>query len=310
MGKSICELLLQFYPEIFEFEDLYSTYVANCVFSSFLCYTAIMLNIVTIYAIRRTSSLPKNLKTFLLSLAVSDVGVGLLSQPFYISLLVMWLQQNEPGCNTYKWFTIVSWCVGLASFFGVLALSVDRFLAIHLHLRYQELVTHKRVVAVVILIWVLSVFFSLMVLWVPLNIGSCLAIIPGGVGFFVTAVVYIRIYFAVQRHKNQTQVLQVQQAAGNDEIANLSSLVKSAFGIFYVFVLFLICYLPFCISMVVYQISGLSIPFKKVYLFSWTLAYLNSSLNPVIYCWNMAHIRHSVMDILRNMSWFRNGASY
>ena len=33
---------------------------------------------------------------------------------------------------------------------------MDRFLAVHLHLRYQELVTHKRVVAMVITIWVTS----------------------------------------------------------------------------------------------------------------------------------------------------------
>ena len=45
-----------------------------------------------------------------------------------------------------------------ASFFGVFAITVDRFLAIHLHnLRYQKLVTHKRVVAVVISFWVFSV---------------------------------------------------------------------------------------------------------------------------------------------------------
>jgi len=211
-----------------------------------------MLNIVTIYAIRRTSSLPQTLKTLLLSLAVSDIGVGLLGQPWYISLLVMWLQQNDPGCNTYRGFTIVVHLVALASFFGVMAVSVDRFLAIHLHLRYQELVTHKRVVAVVILIWVLSLLRSLMILWVPLYISRGLDIILGGVGVFVTAVVYIRIYFAVQRHKNQIHVLQVQQAAGNDEIANLANVVKSAFGIFYVFLLFLICYLPFVIGMVVY----------------------------------------------------------
>ena len=37
-----------------------------------------------------------------------------------------------------------------ASFLGVVAVSVDRFLAVHLHLRYQELVTHKLVVVVVI----------------------------------------------------------------------------------------------------------------------------------------------------------------
>ena len=58
----------------------------------------------------------------------------------------------------------------LISFFGVVAVSVDRFLAIHLHLRYQELVTHKRVVYVVILIWVFSVLISLMIWWVLFDI--------------------------------------------------------------------------------------------------------------------------------------------
>jgi len=53
----------------------YSSYVANSVFSTFVCYTAIMLNSVTIHAIRKTSSLPKPLKTLLLSLAVSDLQV-------------------------------------------------------------------------------------------------------------------------------------------------------------------------------------------------------------------------------------------
>ena len=119
-----------------------------------------MLNIVTIHAIRKTSSLPKTLKTVLLSLAVSDVGVGLLSQPLYISLLIKRLQQIVPSCSTYQIFYIIGNLFGTASFFGVLAVSVDRFLAIHLHLRYQELVTHKRVVAVVISIWVLSAFFN------------------------------------------------------------------------------------------------------------------------------------------------------
>ena len=78
--KEICELMLECYPKVVEFADLRSTYIANCVFNSFLSYTAIMLNIVTIHAIRNTSSLPKTLKTLLLSLAVSDVGVGLLPE--------------------------------------------------------------------------------------------------------------------------------------------------------------------------------------------------------------------------------------
>ena len=98
MEKMSCELLLHDYPKISEVEELRSTYIANCVFNSFLSCTAIMLNIVRVYAMRKALSLPKTLKTLLLSLAVSDIGVGLLSQPFYTLLLVKWLQQNNPDC--------------------------------------------------------------------------------------------------------------------------------------------------------------------------------------------------------------------
>ncbi len=310
MEKSFCEVLLEYHPGISEYEDLHSTYVANCVFNSFLCYTAIMLNIVTIHAIRKTSSLSKTLKTLLLSLAVSDVGVGLLAQPLNISLQVKWIQQNKPGCNTYKVFYIITYFFTTASFFGVVAVSVDRFLAIHLHLRYQELVTHKRVVAAVISIWVISVFVSLLMLWVPLDNYFRIISIIGVVGLFLTTVVNIRIYLAVRRHKNQIQALQVQQVAQSDEMVNFASLVKSAVGIFYVYLVFLLCYLPFFIWFVSIKINGPSIALKRLFLCSMTLVYLNSSLNPVIYCWKMRHIRHAIMDILRNMSWFRNRVSH
>ena len=76
MKKSLCEILLDYYPRNSEVEELYSTTIANCAFNGILSCTAIMFNIVTIHAIRKTSSLPKTLKTLLLSLAVSDVGVG------------------------------------------------------------------------------------------------------------------------------------------------------------------------------------------------------------------------------------------
>ena len=203
MNDSFFALMLQFYPKISEYEELQSTYVANCIFNSFLCHTAIMLNIVTINALRRISSLPKTLKTLLLSLAVSDVGIGSLGQPLYILLLVMWLQQNCLGRNTDKSFLIVLALFSLASFFGVVALSLDRFLAIHLHLRYQELVTHKRVVAEVILIWVLSVFLSLMVLWLPFDVSGLFMLIVGVLGLLVIVGVYVRIYLVARRHKNQ-----------------------------------------------------------------------------------------------------------
>ena len=165
MNKSHCDQFSQFLPIFTELQDLRSTCVANCVFNIFLTYTAFMLNIVTIYAIHKTSTMPKTLKTLLLSLACSDVAVGFFSQPLYSFFFINWLRLENPGCNTKQVWTISSSLFSVASFLGVVAVSVDRFLAVHLHLRYQELVTHRRVAIVAIGIWVYSALSSLMILW-------------------------------------------------------------------------------------------------------------------------------------------------
>ena len=311
MKKSLCKFAMQHYPGFSDAEELRSTYIANCVFNSFLSCTAIMLNIVTIHAIRKTSSLPKTLKTLLASLAVSDIGVGLLVHPFYIFLLVDWLHQNPPGCNTYIAFLIIPLSFCVASFLGVVAVSVDRFSAIHLHLRYQELVTRKRVVAVVISIWLLSVIFPLMLLWLPFDVHSVITYILGILSLLLTTMIYIRLYLTVRRLRNQIQTQQIQQTVQTGEMGSFVSLIKSAVGVFYVYLVFLICYLPYFIGLVAFEINGSSISLKSFWLCSWTVVYLNSSLNPVIYCWKMRHIRHAIMDMLRrNMAWLRNRVSH
>ena len=140
MENTFCKDLLKYFPKNSGLDELRSTYIANCAFNNFLSYSTITFNLVTIHGIRKTSSLPKTLKPLLLSLAVSDVSVGIFVQPFYTSLLVRWLQRNNPGCISYIALG-VALGFSMASFYGVVAISVDRFLAIHLHLRYQELVT-------------------------------------------------------------------------------------------------------------------------------------------------------------------------
>ena len=306
MSKLYCNQSSQFLPIFTELEDLRSTCIANCVFNIFLTYTAFMLNIVTIYAIYKTSTMPKTLKTLLLSLACSDVAVGLFSQPLYTFFLINWLRLHNPGCNTQQVRTISSSLFSTASFLSVVTVSVDRFLAVHFHLRYQELVTQRRVVIVVIGIWVHSAFVSLMILWGPLSTRDLINSVIGAFSFIITFVVYIRIYQTVRRHKNHIHSMQIRDEAQSEEIKNLTVLIKSIVGIFYVYLVFLICYLPFLICMAVIPIYGSSIVLKKLFLFSLTLMYLNSSLNPVVYCWKMKHIRHAIIDILRKMPWISN----
>ena len=306
MSKLYCNQSSQFFFTFTELEDLHSTCVVNCVFNIFLTYTAFMLNIVTIYALHKTSTMPNTLKTLLLSLACSDVAVGLFSQPLYTFFLINWLRLDNPGCNAKQVRTILNSLFSGASFLGVVAVSVDRFLAVHLHLRYQELVTHRRVVIVVIVIWVYNAFLSLMILWGPLGTLDVVGMINFAFSFIITLVVYIRIYLTMRRHKNHIQSMQIRNEAQSEEIKNFTVLIKSTVGIFYVYLVFLICYLPYLICKTVLQIYGPSIVLKKLYLYSLTFVYLNSSLNPVIYCWKMKHIRHAIIDILRRMSWNSN----
>ena len=207
-------------------DSLNASYIVNCVLNASLTYTAIMLNILTIHAIRKTSSLPKPLKTLLLSLAVSDLGVGLLAQPLNIARMIKQLQKNTENNSFY--FTSIAFetttvIFGYSSFFTVVAISVDRFLAIHLHLRYQELVTHKRVVVVVISTWVLSIFLSSVGLWITdtnlPKLRMAITIILG-LCFISTTIIYCIIYVTVRRHTDLIQALQIQQMAEGGEMAN------------------------------------------------------------------------------------------
>ena len=278
-------------------DSFYSSSITNCVFNAFSSYTAIMLNSLTIHAMRKTSTLPNPLKTLLLSLAVSDLGVGLIVQPYYILFMAKQLQSYDHQDSGYYF---VAGFLSFATFLGVLSLSMDRFLSVHLHLRYQELVTHKRVVAVVIVTWVFSAFLSLISLWYHVVLIAIAAAIIFGLCIVCTTVVYCRIYFIVRRHRNQMRALVLQQLAQNGEMENAARLRKSAISAFYVYLVFLVCYLPeYC--RFVAHICGTPIILQGFQLYTFTLMFLNSSLNPVIYCWRMRHIRRAIMDILRNI---------
>ena len=260
------------------------------VVNAFTAFTAIVFNSLTIQAIRKTPSLRKPLKTLLLSLAVSDVAVGLVAQPFFIVKL-------EISQETVPKMWLIQLALANASFLGIVALSLERFLAVHLHLRYQELVTHKRVLGLTISAWVFSAFLPFFCFWF-----NEVKIIIWSLCFIFITVISVRLYFAVRHHADQIQALKVQQAVHNGDLANALRLRKSAVSTFYVYLAFLACYLPFYCTLLAKEIFNWPSPTLKVFSkYSSTLMFINSSLNPVIYCWRMRDIRQSIKDILRNM---------
>ena len=278
--------------------------IANCVFNAFFGFTAITFNIVTILALRKPLTIPRAVKTLLMSLAVADLAVGLLVQPLYVAYLVMLKQENTQNST----FEIVSDLWGntayfftYASFFGVVALAADRFLAIHLHLRYQELVTHRRVVAVVIFIWILSAILTILIGRTP-NVEAFIVITVDSLCYLTTAWFYFKIYLTVRHHSNQIHVLQEQLAQNNGtDMGNAERERKAAVGTFYVYVVFLICCLLLTCCMIIYLSIGPHTVLTNLELYTEMLTYLNSSLNPLIYSWKMKHVRHAVMEILRNI---------
>ena len=271
--------------------------------NSFTSYTAIMLNIVVIIALRKTPSLPKPLKILLLSISASDLCVGLLVQPLYVALDVI-DESNPIVAPLARVNTISATFFCTATLLGICAVSVDRFLAIHLHLRYQEIVTHRRVEAVVISVWVLSAVLSLprtgihsekanriiLAIIVFITLGCLVAI----------AIIYVKLYVVLKHHIMQDQARNINlDSQTTVAIEDTARQKKCTVAIFYLYLTLLICYLPnACIALMV--LVDASYPFEMI-PFSDALVYLNSSLDPLIYCWKMRQVRLAAMNILRNI---------
>ena len=289
--------------------ELYHTLVA-CIVGSILAFTAVVLNVLVILALRNIPSLPrKTLKTLLLSMSVSDLGVGLVAQPLNIYVLVsnikfffksyIDLDHYDAIFNAHR---VVGNVLTYASFFSIVALSADRFLVIRLQLRYQDAVTHQRAIAGVISFWLLSAFLPLFrfLEWLPENKSFILFVTIQFICLIISGLFYFKIFLALRQHAAQVQNVPVE-CGERIEAVNAARERKAAFGVFYVYLTFVACYLPqisFNIAAKIIDIERPNLEYK-VNLHATNLLVLNSSLSPLIYCWKMRRIRQAMIDILR-----------
>ena len=70
----------------------------------------------------------------------------------------------------------------------------------------------------------------------------------------------------------------------------------------YVYLVFIACYLPnICVLIIIATNSEPRIDVNRLQSSALTLLFLNSTLNPLIYCWKMKRIQHTVEGTLRNL---------
>lgn len=119
-------------------------------------------NALIILALRKLSSLHSPSKILISCLACTDLGVGLISNPllngYYLS------PEHSKSCH-YFWalsYTATTILCG-ASLSTTTAISVDRLLALLLGLRYRQVVTVRRVMALVVTMWLSSILIAAVV---------------------------------------------------------------------------------------------------------------------------------------------------
>ena len=232
-------------------------------------------------------------------MAISDLGVGLLGQLLNIAYLVVLLRCNVSNHNILNPWGVVLDIAFLSSFFSIMALSTERFIAIQKPLRYQDIVTENRIVTVAIIIWLLSSFLGKSFVLLDLNIALASFVIIESLCFVATTWSSFKIYLTLRHHNIQIQS-QVRQVSQNSDTARITSLRKSAQTTLLIYLVFWVCYLPRYFILIVHQIqANKSMAFSIMNEFSRTLVLLNSSINLVIYCWTNRHIRYTIMSILR-----------
>ena len=177
------------------------------------------------------------------------------------------------------------------------AISVDRVLAIRLKMRYKEVATMFRVRLVLITCWFLSTFHSLMIFVSPafFSLFQILGIVMC-VG--VSTVSYIIIFHTLRKLQSQVQNYGLGEETAQNSF-NIKRYKKSVSTALWVYASLLACYLPFMLSLVFQITMGKNPTFLGVQWFTVSLIYMNSALNPILYCWKIPEVRESVKEIIK-----------
>ena len=248
------------------------------------------------------------------SLAVADILVSLIVIPFDV---VYWLQFPHWTLGGYvcNFWNSAFFLSMTASALNMLAISVDRFVAVVYPLRYQSLVTVAVTKYIVTAVWAYSFTIAVLIFAMltppqtpvytfDLNpIFESYLILGNILPFLIMMVMNTKVYQIARRHlklMGRSRVNRVTPACLNSAAPRgqfrRELRVAKALGI--VFVGFVVFWLPFEIISLVILFNGNTCALEIADTILCWLAYLHSALNPVVYGLTITQFRRAFRNIV------------
>ena len=281
-------------------KEIRSQLISIATLNIFLSITAVLGNALILAALHMESSLHPPSKLLFSTLSVADLCVGLIAEPAVVTEWMSLVGEQWNICEIAKDVNLISsYILCSLSLFTVTAISVDRLLALLLGLRYRQVVTLKRVYAIVIVFCVVSIvgstlsFFNNLIFSLYVYIGICLCL---GTSSFS----YTKIFFTLRHRQHQIQNSVRGQPVQATPL-NIAPYKKAVYGAMWVQLALIFCYVP---QNLMVALTNFSTPTAAVYLgrqVTATLIYLNSSLNPILYCWKIREVRQAVKETMRTI---------
>ena len=267
----------------------------------FLSITASLGNALILVALHKVTSIYPPTKLFFRCLAVTDLCVGLVVQPLVVTeLLTPFTNMNVNAWRSISEARVASsYILCGVSVLTSVAISVDRLLALLLGLRYRHVVTLRRVRVFIICGWLFAAFSGSMFMF-QYDIALKAASSALTLSLVISIYCYTRIFFKLRHQQAQVQNhVHQRQANGGGNSLNIAKYKKSVSSVLWVQLALVACYTPWGIVVLLF-FSG--IKSYEAGLATSTLIYLNSSLNPILYCWKIRAVRQAVKDTIRQLN--------
>ena len=269
----------------------------------FLSIAAFLGNTLILFALHKETSLHPPSKLLYRNLAITDLCVGIITQPLLVTYLTSVVNRRwDSCCYTVLAIFFSGYTLCLVSLLTLTAISVDRLLALLLGLRYRQVVTLKRTHIAVIGLWIMCIvggasktFWNTLITSWYLHIVTVLCLV-------ITISVYTKIFLSLRHNQIHVQNHVAQGQPSQAIPLNIARYRKAVNSALWVQSILVICYLPYSIAIALSPQRGMSLStYQLAVMFTGTTLYLNSSLNPLLYCWKIREVRQAVKETLRQL---------